>query len=66
MYCICVICDATGSRVVFSSCAVCRIVGLVSGAVIVRVDSCLDALGCVIGVVFCDVVSTTFGIVISV
>ena len=40
MYCICVICGVTGSRVVFSSCAVCRIVGLASGAVIVRVDSC--------------------------
>ena len=35
-----VICGVTGSSVVFSSCAVCRTVGLASGAVIVRVDSC--------------------------
>ena len=40
MYCVYVICGVTGSRALFSSCAVCKIVGLASGAVIVRVNSC--------------------------
>ena len=42
-----------------------RTVGIVSGVVIDCVESCCDGLGCVVGVVFCDVVSTTFGVVFS-
>ena len=66
MCCVCVTCGATDSELLLSCCVVCRIVGFVSGVFIDRVESCWDGLVCVMGVVFCDVVSTTFGVVSSV
>ena len=64
--CICVTCGATDSELLLSSCVVCRPVGFVSGVFIDRVESCCDGLGCVMGVVFCDVVLTTFSIMLSI
>ena len=58
-------CGATGSELLLFPCCVCRTVGIVSGVFIDCVESCCDRLGCVMGVVFCDVVSTTFGVVFS-
>ena len=58
-------CCATGSELLLSSCVVCRTVECVSGVFIDCVESCCDGLGCVMGVVSCDVVSTTFGVVFS-
>ena len=58
-------CGATGSELLLSPCRICRTVGIVSGVFIDCVESCCDGLGCVMGVVFCDVVSTTFGVVFS-
>ena len=66
MCCASVTCGAPGSELLVSSCVVCKSIGFVSGVFIDRVESCCDGLGCVMGVVFCDVVLTTFGVVFSI